>query len=100
VGAARSELAPYATFMVWVNTDPQIAEDRRIARDLATGVNGNTQEKVVEFEKDWMANEVPFHLLDKPWERAHLIVQPQGGGEVVGLFPIRTNAGISAATSV
>jgi len=75
VGAARSELAPYASFIVWVNTDPQFAEDRRIERDLATGVNGSTREQVVEFEKDWMSNEVPLHLQEKPWERANLIVE-------------------------
>lgn len=77
VGAARRELAELASYVVWVNTDPALARERCLGRDI--GIDGDTREQVAEFHAWWMGFEVPFHLAEKPWDRADLIVDGERG---------------------
>jgi len=72
VGAARHELAALACLVVWVDCDPALARERCLVRDI--GVDGDTRDDVAAFHAGWMAAEVPFHLAERPWERADLIV--------------------------
>jgi cytidylate kinase len=81
VGAARRELADLASYVVWVNADPELARERCLVRDI--GVNGDTREQVAEFHAWWMGFAVPFHLAEKPWDRADLIVDGERGGHDV-----------------
>ena len=65
---------------VWVQTDDDVAEQRRIRRDIAEGVNGDAQDSA-RFWHQWMAAERAFFAVDRPWERADVIVagqDPQG----------------------
>lgn len=77
VGAARHELAELAAYVVWVSTDPALARERCLVRDI--GVDGDTREEVAAFHAWWMSVEVPFHLAEKPWDRADLIVDGEHG---------------------
>jgi hypothetical protein len=73
VGASRTELIPWLDASFWVQSDFAEAERRGIARDIASGVNGDA-EATIAFWHTWMAEELPFFDRDRPWERSDLIV--------------------------
>jgi hypothetical protein len=73
VGASRSELDGWLDAVWWVQSDFAEAERRGIARDIASGVNGDA-DATIAFWHTWMAEELPFFDRDRPWERADLIV--------------------------
>ena len=73
VGASRLELTDWLDAAVWVQSDFAEAERRGIARDVASGVNGDA-DATMAFWHTWMAEELPFFERDRPWERADLIV--------------------------
>jgi hypothetical protein len=73
VGAGRRELAGLVDVLVWVQSDFAEAERRGIARDIASGVNGDAQ-AATAFWHEWMASEIPFLERDRPWERADFVV--------------------------
>lgn len=99
VGAGRRELADLAVFLVWVDTDPDLARSRIVERDI--GIDGDTPEEVAAFHASWMELEVPFLLEEAPWTRADLVVDgasqgPDGdtvrvhhGGGPVCVDPVR-----------
>lgn len=68
VGSARRESAHLIDAAVWVQSDERETERRNRAR---VGKPGNAP--TVQHWLDWMAEEVPFLLDQRPWERAHLI---------------------------
>ncbi|WP_433016668.1 uridine kinase family protein [Kribbella sp. CA-294648] len=72
VGAGRRELSDLIDCLIWVQSDYSEAERRGLARDLASGVNGDT-EATIAFWHTWMAAENPFLSADRPWARADLI---------------------------
>ena len=73
VGASRTELIDWLDASIWVQSDFAEAERRGIARDIASGVNGDA-EATTAFWHTWMAEELPFFEADRPWERADLIL--------------------------
>jgi len=73
VGAGRRELAHLLDAVVWVQSDYAEAERRGIARDVASGVNGD-RVAAASFWYSWMAEELPFLDHQRPWERAAVIV--------------------------
>jgi hypothetical protein len=73
VGASRTELVPWLSAAIWVQSDFAEAERRGLARDIASGVNGDA-ESTIAFWHTWMAEELPFFIRDRPWERSDLIV--------------------------
>ena len=75
VGAVRDALLPYAAYSVWVYTPGLLAAERILARDI--GTDGGSRAEVAAFQPGWMDREVPFHLEQKPWDRADLIVDGQ-----------------------
>lgn len=86
-GASPRDLAPLIDATVWVQADFADAERRGIARDLASGVNGQTEEEATRFWHWWMDAELAFFARERPWERADLIVAgtpvvPLGAGQV------------------
>ena len=56
-GAGMRAVVDLIDVHIWVQTDDGVAEERGIGRDTALGVNGDAEETI-----------------DRPWERAHLIV--------------------------
>jgi hypothetical protein len=87
VGAGRRELTGLIDCLIWVQSDFAEAERLGIARDIASGVNGDAQE-TIEFWHAWMAAETPFLQADRPWERANVIAagtsaHPQPPGKVL-----------------
>jgi hypothetical protein len=73
VGAGRRELADLLDAVAWVQSDYAEAERRGIARDVASGVNGDLV-AAASFWHSWMAEELPFLEHQRPWERAAVIV--------------------------
>jgi len=74
MGASRKTLRAIATFSIWVDTEPEIARNRVIQRDLADGVNGGTLESVTQFTDWWDSLVMPFLLEEKPWKYVDIIV--------------------------
>ncbi|MEU4394115.1 hypothetical protein [Kribbella sp. NPDC023855] len=72
VGAGRRELTDLIDCLIWVQSDFAEAERRGLARDLASGVNGDI-DATIAFWHTWMAAENPFLQADRPWTRADLI---------------------------
>lgn len=72
-GAGRLEAAEYVDALIWMDVDLDVARERGLARDVASGVNG-TREEAERFWDEWMAEEIPFLDRHRPWERADLIV--------------------------
>ena len=67
VGAARRELMAMVDVVVWVKSDMAEAERRGIERD------GGDEAAVSSWHR-WMAEELPFIVQERPWERAAFIV--------------------------
>lgn len=70
----RDTLRPLAGFLIWVETDGQIAHQRVIARDLANGENGGTVQSVTDMTNGWNALVIPFMRKQAAWKHADLIV--------------------------
>jgi len=73
-GACRKTLREMATYSIWVDTDPDVARERVIQRDLANGENGETLEAVTEFTDWWDAILDPFLAAEAAWKHANVIV--------------------------
>jgi hypothetical protein len=92
VGAGRQELSRFLDALVWVQSDAVEAERRGLARDNASGVNGD-EAQTVAFWHEWMDQELGFLAADRPWERAHAVVAgtptiPLRPGEVAVSAPV------------
>ncbi|XVX19257.1 uridine kinase family protein [Actinomycetota bacterium] len=72
VGAGRARLAALADVVVWVHSDPAAARRRGVERDIE--VEGRTRQEAEDFWDDWALTEVPFLERERPWTRAHLVV--------------------------
>ena len=77
VGASQRALRELIDVAVWVQSDYATAERLGIARDIASGVNGDDA-AAVAFWHAWMAQENPFLERDHPWTRADLVVAGVG----------------------
>lgn len=72
VGAGRSELARSDTLVIWVQANHADVYNRAIKRDM---VNENrTRSQAEDFWAEWMSLEEPLIENDRPWTRAHYIV--------------------------
>jgi len=73
-GACRKTLRNVATYSVWIDTDPHLAKERVILRDLANGENGGTRESVTTFT-DWFDSIIdPFLAEEEAWKYTNVIV--------------------------
>jgi hypothetical protein len=68
VGAARRECAHLTDASLWVQADERETEHRSLTRVGKPG-----ESPTVQALRDWMAEEVPFLSLQRPWERVDLI---------------------------
>lgn len=68
VGASQRAMAPVLDAAVWVQSDFPTARSQGIARDIASGVNGDEAESIA-FWDYWMNAELPFLEADNPWPR-------------------------------
>jgi hypothetical protein len=71
VGASRRSLADRVDVAVWVQSDYREARRRGIDRDRS--VRGLDEDVAQREWDEWEAEEVPFLLDDRPWERADVI---------------------------
>ena len=65
VSASRLELQNWIDYSIWLETDLDVAEKRGLIRD---GPEAH------DFWFEWQAAERPFLEIDRPWERADLMV--------------------------
>jgi hypothetical protein len=68
VGAAQRESAHLTDAAIWVQADEQETEQRNLARVGQPGGPATMQHL-----RDWMAEEIPFLVGQRPWEHADLI---------------------------
>ena len=73
VGASQQSLSAWVDNAIWVQSNAAEAERLGIARDIASGVNGDRHQSIA-FWHAWMDEERPFLERDRPWQRADLIV--------------------------
>jgi hypothetical protein len=78
VGAGRRELTHLLDAVVWVQSDFAEAERQGIARDLAASTGGDI-EGLTAFWHEWMEQEIPFVQVQRPWERAEVVVRGTTG---------------------
>ncbi len=71
VGASRRSLADRLDVAVWVQSDYGEARRRGIDRDMRT--RGLDEGVALREWYEWEAEEVPFLVEDRPWERADVI---------------------------
>jgi hypothetical protein len=64
--------SPLLDVMVWVQSDFGEARSRGIRRDMTN--LGRDENEALQKWYEWEAEEVPFLLDDRPWQRAHFIV--------------------------
>ncbi len=72
VGVSRRELAPLVDVLVWVQSDFGEAKRRGMRRDMTEW--GRDEGEALRLWDEWEAEEVPFLLDDRPWQRAQFIV--------------------------
>jgi hypothetical protein len=72
VGVSRRGMTPVIDVAIWVQSDFGEAKRRGIRRDMAE--LGRTPDEAVRLWDEWEAEEVPYLLADRPWQRAHFIV--------------------------
>ena len=74
MGASRKTLRAFATYSIWVDTEPEIARNRVIQRDLSNGEDCGTLESITQFADWWDSLLIPFLLEEKPWRYVDVIV--------------------------
>jgi uridine kinase len=72
VGMSRQALAPLVDVTVWVQSDFGEARRRGVRRDMHS--HGQDESAALRIWDEWEAEEVPFLLKDRPWERADVLV--------------------------
>ncbi|MGC3955134.1 MAG: maleylpyruvate isomerase family mycothiol-dependent enzyme [Propionicimonas sp.] len=73
VGASHASTAGLVDAVIWVQSDRRQAEQRGLARDIASGENGDAAASRA-FWDEWDAAECHYLAQDRPWERADLVV--------------------------
>jgi len=74
MAAVRPELERLGALPIFVSSDPSLALERVVGRDLSLGVNGGTRASVYGFHAGFQDAVVPFILEQEPWSRAALLV--------------------------
>ena len=74
MGACRENLREYANYSIWVDTEPDVARERVLRRDLAKGENGGTLESVTEFTEWWDSILEPLFVEEEPWKYVNVII--------------------------
>lgn len=73
VGSSQRAMRELIDAAIWVQSDAAVARDLGIARDTASGVNGD-HHQAIAFWDEWMAAEDPFLEREAPWSQAAAIV--------------------------
>ena len=73
-GACRKTLRKFSTYSIWIETEPSVARERVIKRDLANGENGVTLESVTKFTDEWDSLVDPFLLEESVWYHTNIII--------------------------
>lgn len=73
VGASHVSTVGLVDLTIWVQSDRLVAERRGLARDIASGENGDAA-ATQAFWDEWDEAECRYLAEDRPWQRADLIV--------------------------
>ncbi len=68
-GAGRKEVAHLLDALIWVQSDEREAERRVLAR-----IGKPNEAPTLGHHREWMAEERPFNIAQRTWERADVIV--------------------------
>lgn len=72
VGSARRALAPLLDRAVWVQSDLDVAFERGLTRDCVLW--NRTRDDAEAHWDAYLAEEIPHLSIDRPWERANLVI--------------------------
>lgn len=88
VGSSQRALAGAIDAAVWVQSDAVVARRLGIARDIASGVNGDP-DAAIAFWDEWAAAEEKFLERDEPWLRTSVFLAgvPRAAGGLQGSSP-------------
>jgi len=73
-GATRHALASVVDYAIWVNTDPALAWQRMIDRDVALDTKGRTRAEIEQFVLELDAPVIELFQAERPWRQADLII--------------------------
>jgi len=74
MGVCRKTLREIATYSIWLDIESELARNRLVRRDIASGADGGTLESITKFA-DWLDSLlIPFLIEEKPWKYVNLIV--------------------------
>lgn len=96
VGAGRRALGDLLDAVVWVQSDVDVARERGLARDVASGVDGDAAQTEA-FWDEWDREEVPFQATQRPWERAALVVAGSRDAPASDAFEVSPGPAASSA---
>lgn len=82
-GASQRDFADLLDATIWVQADYDESERRGLARDIASGVNGDA-DQATRFWHEWMSYEHDFLAAEQPWQRAAFVV---AGTQVIDQGP-------------
>jgi hypothetical protein len=68
-GAGRREVADLIDALIWVQSDEREAERRALTR-----IGKPNESPTMQHHREWMAEELPFNVAQRTWERADVIV--------------------------
>lgn len=76
-GAGRRELAPWLSYLIWVDADLAAAHERGLRRDLAA-LGPDWRDELARFWAEWVAAERAHFAADPTVDRADLVVPAPG----------------------
>jgi len=74
MGVCRKTLREIATYSIWLDIESELARNRLVRRDIASGADGGTLESITKFADWWDSLLIPFLIEEKPWKYVNLIV--------------------------
>nr|WP_197505554.1 hypothetical protein [Gordonia sp. LAM0048] len=84
VGAGRDELSRFVDHVIWIHIEPSAARARLLARGCSDG-----RPESPRFVDDWLEAEQDFLDVDRPWERADVVVDAARTGRAGALSVVR-----------
>lgn len=72
VGSSGRDAREVVDAAIWVQSDRTVARERGLARDIASGENGDAAASAAFWEA-WDRDELAYLAQDRPWERADIV---------------------------
>lgn len=81
VGSGRRELAPWLCYLIWVQSDPELAGSRGLGRDIQT-LGDEWRDELTGFWARWIEAERAHFAADPTVNRADLVIDARSGSVI------------------